>query len=74
MNVVLVMKEILGVPNAMIGESALPDFSGPPDDRSERVRVAAFDQLDGVFERDVVCEREQKMNVFRRMTTKACSP
>ena len=49
MNVVPVMQEILVIPNTVIGESALPDFSLATEDRSQRVRVSTLDELDGVF-------------------------
>jgi hypothetical protein len=65
MNVILMMHKIDAIPNPMIGESALPDFLIAADDRSERVRVSTFDQLDRAFNRDVPCGRQKKMNMLR---------
>ena len=64
MNVVLMMQEILLIANAVIGESALPDFAFASENVAQRVRVAAFDELDGVFDRDAVGGSQQKMYVF----------
>jgi hypothetical protein len=55
MNVVPVMKEILNIANAVISETSLPDFPGSANHSSEGVRISAFDQLDRMFERDIVC-------------------
>jgi hypothetical protein len=49
MNVVAMVSEILFIANSVIGKSWLPDFSFSTEDGSERVRIAAFDQLNGVF-------------------------
>jgi len=51
MNVGLMMNEILGIANAVICKPALPDFGLAPDQRSERMRVSALNQLDGAFDR-----------------------
>jgi hypothetical protein len=58
MDVVPMVHEVLVVANPVIGESALPDFSSSTKDGPEGMRVSAFDQLNGMFERDVVggCE------------------
>jgi len=48
------INEILVTSNSMFGESALPDFSFAAENRSEGMRVATFEELDGVFERHVV--------------------
>jgi len=55
MNVVPMVREVLGITDSMIGESALPDFSFPTKDGSEFMRIAAFDELNGVFEGHVAC-------------------
>jgi hypothetical protein len=55
MNVISVAQEIPLVTNSMIGESPLPDFPFPSENRSERMRIAAFDELNGVFEGHVAC-------------------
>ena len=65
MNVIAVVREILWVANAMVGESALPDFSFSPKGSPEFVRVAALDELDGMFDRHVFRGCQEKMNVFR---------
>jgi len=49
------VREVLGITDSMIGESALPDFSFPTKDGSEFMRIAAFDELNGVFEGHVAC-------------------
>jgi hypothetical protein len=64
MDVVFVVDEVMGVPNSMIGEAALPDFALASKNRAKGVRISALDELHGVFERDVVRGCEQKMNVF----------
>ncbi len=43
MNVILMMKEIWGVANSMIGKSALPDFRFSSDESAEGVRVSSLD-------------------------------
>jgi hypothetical protein len=48
------MQTVLIVANSVISESALPDFAGSANHAAERMRVSAFDQLNGMFERDVV--------------------
>ena len=65
MNVISMIREVIKVANAMIRESALPDFAFPTEDASECMRIAAFDQLNGMLERDVVCGSEQKMDMLR---------
>jgi hypothetical protein len=55
MNVVPVVQEVLGITDSMIGESALPDFPFPSEDRSEFMRIAALDELNRVFEGYVAC-------------------
>jgi hypothetical protein len=54
MNVVAMVSEILFIANSVIGKSWLPDFSFSTEHGSERVRIAAFDQLNGVFNRHIV--------------------
>jgi hypothetical protein len=44
------MQEVLVIPNPMIGESALPDFSLSAKERTERMRIAALDELNGVLD------------------------
>jgi hypothetical protein len=64
MDVISMMHKINAIPNAMIGESALPDFLVASDDGSEFMRVGTLDQLDSVFDRSVVLGCQQKMNVL----------
>jgi hypothetical protein len=42
MNIIMMMNEVLGIPNPMIGESALPDFGVAPDEGAEFVGVTAL--------------------------------
>jgi len=64
MNVVAMVSEILFIANSVIGKSWLPDFSFSTEDGSERVRIVAFDQLNGVFNRHIVRRSQQEMNMF----------
>ncbi len=64
MNIVFVIHEIVVITNPVVGESALPDFSLSTKDDSEGVRVSAFDQLNGVFERYVMGRSQQKMDML----------
>ena len=64
MNVVAMVGEILLVANSVVGKSSLPDLSFATEDCSERMRIAAFDQLNGVLKRYVVSGSEQEMNMF----------
>ena len=64
MNVVLVMDEVSRVANAMIGESALPDFFRAAGHQSKGVGVSAFDELNGVLEGYVLCRREEQVNML----------
>jgi len=59
-----VICEVLTLSNSMVGESALPDFTSTPSSLSERMRVSALDQLNGVFEGYIDCRREEKMNML----------
>ena len=61
----MVVPEILIIPDAVIGESALPDFSRPADDPPEGVRISTLDRFNGMFDGDAVCWSEQEMDVFR---------
>jgi len=56
--------EILSVANPVVGETALPDFSFSAEDRSQGMRVTAFDQLDSVLKRHVFGGSEQKVGVL----------
>jgi hypothetical protein len=43
MKVFLVVDEVLVIANSVVGETTLPDFPLAADDRSEGMRVSAFD-------------------------------
>ena len=58
MNVISMMNEILTVTNPMICEASLPDFRSSPNKSAERVRIAAFDELYGALDGDVLSGRE----------------
>ncbi len=64
MNVILMMYEIHFVADAVVGETALPDFLIAADDRAEFMRVCAFDQLNSSLDRHVVRRSQEQMNVF----------
>ena len=64
MNVVSMIHEILDIANPVIGEPALPDFSFSAKDGPEGMGVSAFDELDGMFERDVHRGSQQKMDML----------
>lgn len=53
MNVVSVVNEVIVVTNSMIRELALPDFASGAQGLPESVRISAFDELNGMFQRDV---------------------
>jgi len=63
MNVLSMCCEILGVANAMIGKSALPDCAAAKL-LPESVGVSAFDQLQHPFQGHVARGCKQKMNVL----------
>jgi hypothetical protein len=54
MDVVSMVSEILVVANSVIGESALPDFTFATEDGCECMRIAAFDRLNGMFQRYII--------------------
>jgi len=64
MDIVPMVHEILVIANPVIRESSFPDFSFATEDAAEGMRIAAFDQLNGMFERYVVCGSEQQMDMF----------
>jgi len=65
MNVIAIMDEINLAANSMVGESSLPNFLIATDDRSEFMRVSAFDQLDCAFNRHVGSGSQEQMNMLR---------
>jgi hypothetical protein len=65
MDVTPMIEEVSFIPNAVIGESTLPDFTPAAKDFAESVRISAFDELDCVFDSDVSGRGQQKMNVLR---------
>jgi hypothetical protein len=58
-----VLCKIVCIANAMIGESALPDLSLSKGE-SKGARIAASNQLNRPFERNIVSGRNQKMNML----------
>jgi hypothetical protein len=64
MNVILVLQEVSFVANAVIRESALPDFTRAADRRPQSVRISAFDELDGMFDGYIVSGSDQKVDVL----------
>jgi hypothetical protein len=65
MNVILMIDEILGVANPVIGESALPDFSVAAKNFAKSVGVSALDELDCMFEGNVEAGSKQEMDMLR---------
>ena len=65
MDIVPMVHEILVIANPVIRESSFLDFSFATEDAAEGMRIAAFDQLNGMFERYIICGSEQEMDVFR---------
>ena len=72
MDIVLVIQEILCVANSMIRKSSLPDFSLSTENRAKGMGVSAFDKLDRMFERNVICGSESRCTCSGIMT-KTCS-
>jgi|HubBroStandDraft_4_1064222.scaffolds.fasta_scaffold60365_3 hypothetical protein len=72
MNIVFVIEEILAIANSVIGESSLPDLSFATEDRSEGVRVSAFDELDRMF-RVTSWAEVSKRWTCSGIRTKACN-
>jgi hypothetical protein len=64
MNVILMVHEITIISNPVVSESALPDFLLSSQEISERMRISAFDELNGMFEGDAVCGSEEKVDVL----------
>jgi hypothetical protein len=60
MDVQLMLREIVRVADAMIGESFFPDFVLT----AGRVGEAAFDELNRTFERNIRRRRDQEMHVI----------
>jgi len=65
MDIVSMMHIVLNVPNPMIGESALPDFTSAANQTPEGVGVSALDQLNRVFEGYLGRRSQQEMNMLR---------
>ena len=64
MDVIPMLQEIAFSPDAMIGESTLPDLLFAANDLPQRVRRSTFNKLNCTFERDVVRRSQQKMNML----------
>ena len=58
MDVVSMVHIVLSVPNSMIGEAALPDFTLSSDQAPKGVGVSALNQLNGMFQRHVLSRSE----------------
>jgi len=63
MDVDAVPSEVIGVANAMVRETSLPDFT-TADLLARRVRISALDELHGAFDGDVESRRDEKVNVI----------
>jgi hypothetical protein len=57
------VSEVVCVPNPVVGKPALPDFGLATDQRAQRVRISALDQLDGALDGYVVSRSKQEMHV-----------
>jgi hypothetical protein len=64
MNVSSMMNEILLIAYPMICETSLPYFGFSSNDGAERMRVSAFDELDGFFECHIRRGSQQEMNML----------
>jgi hypothetical protein len=64
MNIISMMSEVLSVANPMIGKSALPDLGLATDQRAQRVRVCALDQLNGTLDGYVMSGSKQEMDMI----------
>jgi hypothetical protein len=65
MQILPMRSEIADIPNPVIGKPSLPDLAGFSENGAEIMRVSAFDQLNRMFDRHVLCGRKQKVNVIR---------
>ena len=63
MDVDAVLLEICDVSDAVIGEAALPNFQIAPELLFDSMRISAFDELHGAFDRNVDGCKE-KMDVL----------
>lgn len=62
MDIDAVLLEICDVSDAVIGEAALPNFQIAPELLFDSMRISAFDELHGAFERNVEgCEKKMNM-------------
>ena len=64
MNIISMMSEVLGIANPVIRKAALPHFGVSSDQRAERVRVSALDQLNGALDGHVLRGSEHKMDMI----------
>jgi hypothetical protein len=62
MDVFPVNQKILRIPNAMIGKSALPDFSVASEQFAELARITSPYELNSAFQRG--CRSQQQMYVL----------
>jgi hypothetical protein len=64
MNIILMMDEVAGITNPMIGKSALPEFGLATNQRAQRVGVSALNQLNGALDGYVMSGSKQEMNMI----------
>jgi len=64
MNVIPMMNEIHCIANPVIGEPGLPNLLVAANDRSEFMRVCAFDQLYCAFNRHIGRGRQKQVNML----------
>jgi len=64
MNIIPMMNEIPSVANPVIRKPALPHLGLASNQRPERMRVSAFDQLHRALDRDIVSGSEDEVNVI----------
>lgn len=61
MNVIAMVREILGIANPVVAESALPDLSFSTENSPESMGIAALGELNGMFEGNGLCGSDQQM-------------
>ena len=64
MNIIPMMNEIPGIANPMIRKPALPHLGLASNQRPERMRVPARDQLNRAFDGDILSGSEYEMNLI----------
>ena len=59
------MNEITSIANPVIRKPALPHLALAPNERPERMRVSALDQLNCALDGDVLSRSEDEMDMIR---------